>query len=139
MDIIKKKFVNNFIFYLILILLILLIIKINKKKIDTDRPYIIKEKVFKGFNMASKLGWKTANIKLNKKYECGMYSVETNYGDGILVMYNHNKISLAECHILNFNKNIYNKYLYIYSMEKINFNYGVVGIFNNFCKYQETN
>ena len=129
------EFLTFFIIFLIFILFNNILNEKIKQNNNKNRHYIIKKKVLKGFNLANKLGWKTANINLSKEFKCGMYSVETNFGEGILVIYKNKQknLSIGECHILNFNKNIYNEYLYIYKMQKINFNHGLIHIFNNNC------
>jgi hypothetical protein len=79
-----------------------------------DTMYGIKTK---GIGLASKLDYPTVNIKLLKKYDCGVYDGDSKYGKVTIFVKNNN---IAECHYKEFNKDINKqKHIYIYNVKKL--------------------
>ncbi len=84
--------------------------------------FSIQGKVIEGQKLGRQLGFRTANLSYPKEIieiPKGVYEVRTNYGKGITnygirpTINNHNKETVAETHIIDFNKNIYGETLKI--------------------------
>jgi len=87
----------------------------------------LKGKVKKGNSRGKALGYPTANINLFKNIDQGIYISKTKVNGkeynsltfiGNATTFNETKIK-AETYILNFNSNIYGKFIYIELIKKI--------------------
>ena len=58
----------------------------------------------KGLGLATHLGYPTINLLLNKKFPCGFYDADSDYGKVIMIVDHTNKF--AECHFKEYTKNI---------------------------------
>ena len=107
---------KNSIFLSIVVIFILLYFIISHRESFTNK-YEINEPIITGANIASsKYDYPTANIANSKNLSCGMYTANSNYGDCICMVLSPSRI---ECHIKNFNKNIYGKRLKLNNLHKI--------------------
>ncbi len=105
-------------FYLILGLSILLIIFLKSNVIE-GLVSSIEGKVIKGDGASRKIDYPTANMFIKHPMECGIFNGKSQYGKTTVFSDGGN---FVECHIHNFNKNIYGKKLRVDNIKKINFN-----------------
>ena len=66
--------------------------------------------VKKGDGNARKYGYRTANMNIKEKLDCGIFNGDSKYGKTTIIS---NGKGYVECHIHDFNKNIYGKKLNI--------------------------
>lgn len=76
----------------------------------------IKETIERGDQKASTFyDFPTANIKNTIHLPCGMYTANSNYGDAVCLVLHPDTL---ECHIKNFDENIYGKTLQLANIEQ---------------------
>ena len=89
--------------------------------------------IVKGTQIDSTQGLPSANLKDKPDLRCGIYTVDTNYGEGVLNNYD----SLATVYILNFKGNLYGKEITITNPKLIEkthkFGNPLVNFYNEFC------
>ena len=105
-------------FYLVLGLSLLLVIFIQGNVIE-GLVSSIEGKVIKGDETSRKIDYPTANMFIKHTMECGIVNGKSQYGKTTVFSGGGN---FVECHIHNFNKNIYGKKLRVDNIKKINFN-----------------
>ena len=105
-------------FYLVLGISLLLVIYIKFNVIE-NLVSSIEGKVIKGDQTSRKLDYPTANMNIKKPLECGIFNGKSQYGKTTIISGGG---KFVECHIHNFNKNIYGKKLRVDNIKKINFN-----------------
>lgn len=66
--------------------------------------------VKKGDGVARKYGYRTANMNIKQKLDCGIFNGDSKYGKTTIIS---NGKGFVECHIHDFKKNIYGKKLKI--------------------------
>ena len=71
--------------------------------------------VEKGRGIAKDYGYKTANITIDKNLQCGIYNGVSQYGKTTIMSDGSNDV---QCHIHDFNENIYGKKLDIKNIKK---------------------
>jgi hypothetical protein len=100
--------------------------------IDFKTDVIIGSKI-KGIQLASKLGYPTINIKLEKMYKCGVFKGKTDFGNVIVFVRNDN---YAEYHYIDGDyRKDNNKQSYIYDLAPIEGEKNsIIDIYNNGCK-----
>ena len=76
--------------------------------------------VKKGKGVAKEYGYKTANITIDQELQCGVYNGVSQYGK-TTIMSNGSKN--VQCHIHDFNKNIYGEKLDIKNIKKLHTRY----------------
>lgn len=104
---------------------------IHKKDIVADFTGI----TVKGLGEASKMGYPTINLDLLKDIDCGAYTVNTEYGPGIMFVFASQRS--AEVHLLKSNPTIYRGITMKFNgLEKIiqKSKDGIIATFNNGCK-----
>lgn len=106
-------------FYLVLVISLLLVIYIKINVIES-LVSSIEGKVIKGAQTSRKLDYPTANMNIKKPLECGIFNGKSQYGKTTIISGGG---KFVECHIHNFNKNIYGKKLRIDNIKKINFDH----------------
>ena len=77
------------------------------------------EAVIKGDQTSRKIDYPTANMNIETPMECGIFNGKSQYGKTTVIS---NGGKLVECHIHNFNKNIYGKKLKIDNIKEVGFN-----------------
>jgi len=105
---------------LLLIIIYILVYKILKQNhINYFEPFIsnIKGKVIRGSGLARLYGYRTANLYNTTNLECGIYNGKCQYGDVTVWSKGKSKI---ECHIHDFNKDIYGEELIITELQPVN-------------------
>ena len=105
--------------------------KMNLK--NSNKFNKITENVIKGDNIASTImDYPTANIVNSINLPYGIYKATSNYGETICYV-SSSVFKLIECHIKNFNEDIYNKKLTIDNFKKINIDksYDILYLFCN--------
>ena len=101
----------------ILLFLILLILLIKNKKQTNKLINNTSGKVIYGHQLGKNIfDYPTANIKNNINLPEGIYIANTNYGDGICMVFNK---YIIEIHIKNFNKNIYGKIIKLTNIKNL--------------------
>ena len=105
-------------FYLVLGLSLLLVIFIQGNVIE-GLVSSIEGKVIKGDETSRKIDYPTANMFIKHPMECGIFNGKSQYGKTTVFSSGGN---FVECHIHNFNKNIYGEKLRVDDIKKINFN-----------------
>lgn len=93
----------------------------------TQHSYFISEHmtnisgtVEKGRGVAKEYGYKTANITIKENLDCGVYNGVSQYGKTTIMSDGSNDI---QCHIHDFNKNIYGEKLDIKNIKKLHTRY----------------
>tara|TARA_B100000925_G_C21946923_1_gene447202 strand:- start:28 stop:333 length:306 start_codon:yes stop_codon:yes gene_type:complete len=76
--------------------------------------------VKKGAGIGKDYGYKTANITIDNNLQCGIYNGISQYGKTTVISDGSNDI---QCHIHDFNENIYGKNLNIKSIKKLHNRY----------------
>lgn len=107
--------IKNFTFIIFLILTIYILL--NSIYIYEGYKNFIEEVVRRGYQKARLFGYPTANIRNSINLPCGVYQGSTNYNKSATI-YSNNSDEL-ECHIHEFNKNIYDKKLTINNIRPI--------------------
>jgi len=100
---------------IILSLILLMIILSNKKTIE-GLVSSISGKVIKGEGTSRDYDYPTANIIIKKPMKCGVFNGMSQYGKTTILS---NGTNYVECHIHNFNKNIYGKTLKIKDIDYV--------------------
>jgi FAD synthase len=108
-------------FYLILGFSVLLVIYIKINVIES-LVSSIEGKVIKGDQTSRKIDYPTANMNIETPMECGIFNGQSQYGKTTVISGGNN---FVECHIHNFNKNIYGKKLRVDNIKKVNFNQSI--------------
>ena len=108
-------------FYLVLGISLLLVIYIKFNVIE-NLVSSIECKVIKGDQTSRKIDYPTANMYIEKPLECGIFNGKSQYGKTTVISGGNN---FVECHIHNFNKNIYGKNLKVNNIKKVNFNQSI--------------
>ena len=108
-------------FYLVLGISLLLVIYIKFNVIE-NLVSSIEGKVIKGDQTSRKIDYPTANMYIEKPLECGIFNGKSQYGKTTVISGGNN---FVECHIHNFNKNIYGKKLRVDNIKKVNFNQSI--------------
>ena len=98
--------------YLLIVCLILFLFS-RKKKIE-NLVSSISGKVIKGDGTSRKYGYRTANMKIKKPLECGVFNGMSQYGKTTILS---NGTDYVECHIHDFNKDIYGETLNIKNID----------------------
>ena len=136
-----KNSSTRLIFLITIIVLILCILLISRLKKQNE----LKEKIPNTISGIVRSGsgygkpffdYPTANIDNHEKLGCGVYTASSNYGDCIVFSFDSSRL---ECHIKNFNGNLYNKKIVLKNIKKLdskvdNDKYPIINIFNNGCK-----
>tara|TARA_B100000795_G_C22374903_1_gene277493 strand:+ start:155 stop:523 length:369 start_codon:yes stop_codon:yes gene_type:complete len=76
----------------------------------------ISGKVIKGDGTSRNYGYRTANMKIKKPMECGVFNGTSQYGKTTILS---NGTNYVECHIHDFKKNIYGETLEIKNIDYI--------------------
>jgi len=105
-------------FYLILGFSVLLVIYIKFNVIES-LVSSIEGKVIKGDQTSRKIDYPTANMNIETPMECGIFNGKSQYGKTTIISGGG---KLVECHIHNFNKNIYGKKLKVDNIKEVDFN-----------------
>lgn len=91
--------------------------------------------VVKGFGDASKLGYPTVNVKLDKDMDCGLYTATCIYGECVIAIDKSRKY--GEINLKHFNKSVDNdKNIYLRDLQKIipKSDMGIIGNYYRGCK-----
>ena len=105
-------------FYLVLGLSLLLVIFIQGNVIE-GLVSSIEGKVIKGDQTSRKIDYPTANMNIETPMECGIFNGKSQYGKTTIISGGG---KFVECHIHNFNKNIYGKKLKVDNIKEVDFN-----------------
>ena len=111
----KKKTFKEIKFLLFIFFIFFIFSFFIKKNIET-LVSSISGKVVKGDGNARKYGYRTANMKIKEKLDCGIFNGDSKYGKTTIIS---NGKGYVECHIHDFNKNIYGKKLDINNIHYI--------------------
>ena len=112
----------NYYLYIFLIVLLVYLFYFFIQHISFSREHMtnISGIVEKGRGVAKEYGYKTANITIDQELQCGVYNGESQYGK-TTIMSNGSKH--VQCHIHDFNENIYGKKLDIKNIKKLHTRY----------------
>ena len=105
-------------FYLVLGISLLLVIYIKFNVIES-LVSSIEGKVIKGDQTSRKLDYPTANMNIETPIDCGIFNGKSQYGKTTVISGGG---KFVECHIHNFNKNIYGKKLKVDNIKEVDFN-----------------
>ena len=103
--------------FLFFILLVTIIFSLSIKKNIETLVSSISGIVVKGEGKARKYGYRTANMEIKENLDCGIFNGDSNYGKTTIFS---NGNGFVECHIHNFNKDIYGKKLKIKNIDHVN-------------------
>lgn len=102
-----------------LLIICCIILFVSRKKYIENLVSSISGKVIKGDGISRKYGYRTANMKLKKPMECGVFNGMSQHGKTTILS---NGTNYVECHIHDFNKDIYGKTLKIKNIDYVNEN-----------------
>jgi FAD synthase len=106
-------------FIKLLIICCIFILFVSRKKYIENLVSSISGKVIKGDGTSRNYGYRTANMKLKKPMECGVFNGMSQHGKTTILS---NGTNYVECHIHDFNKDIYGKTLKIKNIDYIDEN-----------------
>ena len=110
----------NYYIYILLTILIVYLFYIFIQQRQSENMTNISGTVKKGKGVAKEYGYKTANITIDQELQCGVYNGVSQYGK-TTIMSNGSKN--VQCHIHDFNKNIYGEKLDIKNIKKLHTRY----------------
>jgi len=117
----SSKKINYYLYIFLIVLVVYLFY------FFTRHSYFISENmtnisgtVEKGRGVAKEYGYKTANITIDKDLECGVYNGISQYGKTTIMSDGSKHV---QCHIHDFNKNIYGEKLDIKNIKKLHTRY----------------
>ena len=116
----NSRKINFYLYILLIFLAVYLFYFLIQHLFINEHMTNISGIVEKGRGMAKVYGYKTANITIDKKLDCGIYNGISQYGKTTIISDGSNKV---ECHIHDFNKNIYGKNLNIKNIKKLHNRY----------------
>ena len=93
-------------------------VNIIKRNVIEGLVSYIEGRVIKGDKTSRKIDYPTANMYIKDPMECGIFNGKSQYGKTTVFSGGDN---FVECHIHNFNKNIYGEKLRVDDIKKINF------------------
>jgi hypothetical protein len=131
--------------YFILVALVIIVIGFTYRyfsnKTDPNKPEKIKKVSgvrMKGIGLASKLGFPTINLKLNKEIPCGFYAAKMNFANVVInatLIVGKNDLQRADCHFVQYHPNLdtLKKYDFHTLVKVINKESDIISTFNAGC------
>jgi len=117
----SSKKINYYIYILLIVIVVCLFYFFiqQRQNINEDMTNI-SGTVKRGRGVAKEYGYKTANISIEEELDCGIYNGVSQYGKTTIMSDGSNDV---QCHIHDFNKNIYGEKLNIKNIKKLDNRY----------------